>query len=348
MSTPSPDHTSAHDGRAALDGFDFDAELDRAIRGDEQHARCPPSTPIPVDGVPRRSAVAVASPPAGHDGRLHGEDELPPVHEPGPKRGPRGVRRRRRGRDGGARRRRPAGRIPVRPLQARGGRAAGVRRIQAAGAYGHAAGPLRCIRFDSSDFLSRAFANGRNVFPATGTQTLASIHGSFVRFQNGHFRTCPFIPREIRRTFEKMSSQERGVGFSVEAEHDAGVFLHSAVRRGYRDSEYGDGIVHSRTLAVGDVESRKTRETDGIESPLEGDVIVPGQALLNPHPGNRAWKALVMGHKAEYDARPYGTKGEIARKIVRAVRAASGRFLTKDERTGLWRDIGDEKARVRT
>lgn len=150
--------------------------------------------------------------------------------------------RRRRGRDGGARRRRrrrPAGRIPVRPLQARGGRAAGVRRIQAAGAYGHAAGPLRRSRFDSSDFLSRAFANGRNVFPATGTQTLASIHGSFVRFQNGHFRTCPFIPREIRRTFEKMSSQERGVGFSVEAEHDAGVFLHSAVRRGYRDSGTG-------------------------------------------------------------------------------------------------------------
>ena len=194
-----------------------------------------------------------------------------------------------------------------------------------------------------------------------------------MRFQNGHFRTCPFIPREIRRTFEKMSCQERRVGFAVESEHDAGVFLHSAVRRGFRDSEYGNGIVHSRDFAVGDIESRKKEAKSGIDSPLDSDVIVPGQvgagvdfelrsnsltcecrnphlpqALLNPHPGNRAWKALVMRHKAEYDARPYGTKGEVARKIVAAVRAASGRFLTRDEGTGLWNDIGDEKARIRT
>ena len=70
MSTPSPDHTLARGGSAsfpALDGFDFDAEFDRAICGDDHAARGPasfeylstasPAGPPPSPPFPRRPVM---------------------------------------------------------------------------------------------------------------------------------------------------------------------------------------------------------------------------------------------------------------------------------------------------
>ena len=356
MSTPSPDH-SARDVLAALtpalDSFDFDAAMDRAILGAEHAASDGPSafeylsTASPAGGQastssPHRRPVMMGD----YTEKLSFlpstsliRNEILEAFDVA------------------------GGGTPAR--DAGGARPVGFRCVHCR----HAEGRSGCAEFRprvSTDsqraltlssnrltFRSRTFhpptlANGRNVF-GRREQTLASIHGSFVRFQNGHFLTCHLVPREIRKTFEKMTQQERAVGFAVESSHDASVFLHSAVRRGFRDAPSGEGgIVHSPAFALEDLDARERRATDGIESPLDADVIVPGQALLNPHPGNRAWKDLVLGHRAEYEARPYGTKGEVARRIVAAVRAASGRFLIRDEGTGLWRDIGDEKARVRT
>lgn len=70
----------------------------------------------------------------------------------------------------------------------------------------------------------------------------------------------------------------------------------------------------------------------------------------NNHPGNESFRELVNEVKVPYVNCPKREKPLIARRIVEAVRNQSppGRFLQKDNDTGLWNDIGDAKAREKT
>lgn len=70
----------------------------------------------------------------------------------------------------------------------------------------------------------------------------------------------------------------------------------------------------------------------------------------NNHPGNEAFRELVSKVKVPYVNCPKRDKPVIARRIVEAVRLQSppGRFLAKDPKTGMWRDIGDGRAREKT
>jgi hypothetical protein len=68
----------------------------------------------------------------------------------------------------------------------------------------------------------------------------------------------------------------------------------------------------------------------------------------NVHPGNRTFRDLINLHRRAYLKARKNDKPAISRAIVRSIRDATGRFLRKDEKTGLWFEIGDDAAREKT
>ena len=69
----------------------------------------------------------------------------------------------------------------------------------------------------------------------------------------------------------------------------------------------------------------------------------------NHFPGNIKWRLIIAEKKDEYNSSLRTGKPIIAMEIVSIWRDQSppGRFLRKDEETGLWDDIGDEDARIK-
>ena len=80
------------------------------------------------------------------------------------------------------------------------------------------------------------------------------------------------------------------------------------------------------------------------------DVLCGRGGGTNNHNGNEKFRELVTHQKVLYLHSSKRDKPFVSRGIVRAVRAQNppGRFLQKDEKTGLWYDIGDQKAREKT
>ena len=66
--------------------------------------------------------------------------------------------------------------------------------------------------------------------------------------------------------------------------------------------------------------------------------------------GNLRWRDLVKAKKEEYVRLPKSKRGALSETIVRQVRNLEppGRFLQRDPTTGLWFDIGDQKATEKT
>ena len=69
----------------------------------------------------------------------------------------------------------------------------------------------------------------------------------------------------------------------------------------------------------------------------------------NHHPGNIQWRLVVEEKKDEYMSSIRARKPIIAMEVVSTWRDQSppGRFIRKNEETGLWDDIGDEDARIK-
>lgn len=80
------------------------------------------------------------------------------------------------------------------------------------------------------------------------------------------------------------------------------------------------------------------------------DVLCGRGGGTNNHNGNEKFRELVNQQKVLYLHSSKRDKPFVSRGIVRAVRAQNppGRFLQKDEKTGFWYDIGDQKAREKT
>jgi len=80
------------------------------------------------------------------------------------------------------------------------------------------------------------------------------------------------------------------------------------------------------------------------------DVLCGRGGGTNNHAGNEKFRALVNSKKVEYLHSVKREKPRVSRGIVRAVRNQHppGRFLQKDEKSGLWYDIGDQKAQEKT
>ena len=68
----------------------------------------------------------------------------------------------------------------------------------------------------------------------------------------------------------------------------------------------------------------------------------------NVHPGNRRFRDLINANRRAYLRARKNDKPAISRSIVRTIREMNGRFLKKDEKLGLWFEIGDDGAREKT
>lgn len=88
----------------------------------------------------------------------------------------------------------------------------------------------------------------------------------------------------------------------------------------------------------------------GIKDPHPNDVMYGRGGGTNHHPGNKLYRKMVEDRKLEYVNSKRLDKPLVALEIIRLWRAQlpPGRFLKLDEKTGLWSDVGDKKAREKT
>ncbi len=82
----------------------------------------------------------------------------------------------------------------------------------------------------------------------------------------------------------------------------------------------------------------------------KNDCLFGRGGATNHHPGNKKYRKLVDCKKAVYLASKRLDKPKVALNVVHIWRAMNppGRFLEQDKRTGLWNDVGDDKAREKT
>uniref|UniRef100_A0A7S4N5D4 DUF6824 domain-containing protein n=1 Tax=Odontella aurita TaxID=265563 RepID=A0A7S4N5D4_9STRA len=87
-----------------------------------------------------------------------------------------------------------------------------------------------------------------------------------------------------------------------------------------------------------------------IKEPHEHDVLYGRGGGTNHHIGNKRYRQMVEDKKVDYVNSKRLDKPLVALNIIRQWREQdpSGRFLKLDERTGLWHDVGDKKAREKT
>ena len=88
--------------------------------------------------------------------------------------------------------------------------------------------------------------------------------------------------------------------------------------------------------------------TVGKSTYRESNVLRGRGGGTNVHPGNRTFRELIDLHRRPYLTARKNNKPEILRSIVRTICEANGKFLRKDEKSGLWFEIGDDVAREKT
>lgn len=87
-----------------------------------------------------------------------------------------------------------------------------------------------------------------------------------------------------------------------------------------------------------------------IKEPHENDVLYGRGGGTNHHPGNKRYRKMVEDRKLDYVNSKRLDKPLVALEIIREWRGQDppGRFLKLDEKTGLWQDVGDKRAREKT
>lgn len=126
------------------------------------------------------------------------------------------------------------------------------------------------------------------------------------------------------------------------------------------DEKANNGI-ESKKEGAEDEKAKKKREDElkkkyadwplrGIKEPHENDVMYGRGGGTNHHPGNKRYRKMVEDRKLEYVNSKRLDKPLVALEIIRIWRAQlpPGRFLKLDEKSGLWHDVGDKKAREKT
>jgi hypothetical protein len=92
-------------------------------------------------------------------------------------------------------------------------------------------------------------------------------------------------------------------------------------------------------------------QLEGIKEPHENDVLYGRGGGTNHHPGNKRYRKHVEEKKVEYVNSKRLEKPLVALNIIRNWRREQvppGRFLKINDKTGLWDDVGDKKAREKT
>lgn len=119
--------------------------------------------------------------------------------------------------------------------------------------------------------------------------------------------------------------------------------------------------VEEKKLTPEEEEEKKKRDAElrekykdwpmrNIKEPHENDVMYGRGGGTNHHPGNKQYRKMVEDRKLEYVNCKRLDKPLVALEIIREWRSQipPGRFLKLDEKTGLWNDVGDKKAREKT
>jgi len=119
--------------------------------------------------------------------------------------------------------------------------------------------------------------------------------------------------------------------------------------------------VEEKKLTPEEEEAKKKRDAElrekykdwplkNIKEPHENDVMYGRGGGTNHHPGNKRYRKNVEDRKVEYVNCKRLDKPLVALEIIREWRSQipPGRFLKLDEKTGLWNDVGDKKAREKT
>jgi hypothetical protein len=82
----------------------------------------------------------------------------------------------------------------------------------------------------------------------------------------------------------------------------------------------------------------------GTDLPNCHDVLLGKGKPIQHHPGNIQLRSLVENHMEEYNATERGLKAIVIVKVLETVKAASGRFLEKDEH-GWWQEVSEHDAK---
>lgn len=110
--------------------------------------------------------------------------------------------------------------------------------------------------------------------------------------------------------------------------------------------------VEGKTLADQKDSSKKNKKVPegkiGIQKYMDNDVLCGRGGGTNAHPGNREFRDMINLHRRKYLKARKNDKPAISRSIVQSIREKNGRFLKKDEKTGLYYEIGDDNAREKT
>mmetsp|Transcript_27953 Transcript_27953/g.65738 ORF Transcript_27953/g.65738 Transcript_27953/m.65738 type:complete len:730 (+) Transcript_27953:259-2448(+) len=87
-----------------------------------------------------------------------------------------------------------------------------------------------------------------------------------------------------------------------------------------------------------------------IKEPHDNDVMYGRGGGTNHHPGNKQYRKMVEDRKVKYVNSKRLDKPLVALEIIREWRGQlpPGRFLKHNDKTGLWDDVGDKKAREKT
>lgn len=113
------------------------------------------------------------------------------------------------------------------------------------------------------------------------------------------------------------------------------------------DSKPADSAADSPPSSPSDVVPVPASE-EGIKFYSRNDVLCGRGGGTNVHPGNRRFRDLINTNRRAYLKARKNDKPAISRSIVRTIRENNGRFLKKDEKRGLWLEIGDDSAREKT
>ena len=105
--------------------------------------------------------------------------------------------------------------------------------------------------------------------------------------------------------------------------------------------------VHSKWLArrvVKETALQSVGTFEGIDLPRTYDVLLGRGKTLQDHSGNVILRRLITEYMPEYRNVPKREKGNVAWKVVIAIKELGGRFL-KREPDGWWVEVSDEVAR---
>eukprot|EP00560_Eucampia_antarctica_P007420 CAMPEP_0197822880 /NCGR_PEP_ID=MMETSP1437-20131217/178_1 /TAXON_ID=49252 ORGANISM="Eucampia antarctica, Strain CCMP1452" /NCGR_SAMPLE_ID=MMETSP1437 /ASSEMBLY_ACC=CAM_ASM_001096 /LENGTH=431 /DNA_ID=CAMNT_0043421739 /DNA_START=150 /DNA_END=1445 /DNA_ORIENTATION=- len=95
--------------------------------------------------------------------------------------------------------------------------------------------------------------------------------------------------------------------------------------------------------------NKKIREGKmGINVLLDVDVLCGRGSGTNAHPGNKYFRNKINMYRRAYLKTRKNDKPTISRFIVQSIHERNGRFLKKDEKSGLYFEIGDDIAREKT